>query len=87
MQVNYLVGISGILPRADKSAPTDVPIILLMCIIGSLRPWDARGILPVIKLYIIIEREQGRGQVLHLDLYLKDAGRQTGRRLESERSK
>jgi hypothetical protein len=41
----------------------------------------------VFDLYIIIEREQGRGQVLHLELYLKDASRQTGRRLESERSK
>jgi hypothetical protein len=34
MQINFFIGISGTLPRADKSAPTDVPIILFMCIIG-----------------------------------------------------
>jgi hypothetical protein len=37
MHINKLSGISEHPPRADKSAPTGVPLNLLMCIIGGGR--------------------------------------------------
>jgi hypothetical protein len=43
--INFFIGISGNLPMADKSAPTDVPIILLMCITTLLLSQGLGGLI------------------------------------------